>query len=69
MWRRLLERAGPRPSVPLTDQADVHLMVDGVRVDPTQRSGDVLVFSVFGHSDAVRIVSRSAVPQETGVGT
>jgi hypothetical protein len=33
-WRRLLDRAGPRDLPPLTDDPDLHLIVDGVRVEP-----------------------------------
>jgi hypothetical protein len=33
IWRRLLDRAGPRPAVPTTDDPDLHLLVDGRRVD------------------------------------
>jgi hypothetical protein len=65
VWRRLLEACGPRPSVPLTDAADVHLQVDGVRVDGV-RTGDVHVF-VVNVSDRVRLLSRAVVPQELGL--
>jgi hypothetical protein len=65
VWRRLLEACGPRPSVPLTAEADVHLVVDGVRVDGV-RTGEIHVFAVNA-SDGVRLVSRSAVPQELGL--
>jgi T5SS/PEP-CTERM-associated repeat protein len=67
VWRRLLDRAGVRPSVPLTDDADVCLVVDGVRVDASTRTDDVHVFGVSASADAVRLVSRAAVPQELGV--
>ena len=43
VWQRLLQRSGPRPGLPLTDDPDVHLMVDGVRVDGA-RAGDRCVF-------------------------
>jgi Hint domain len=66
VWRRLLDRCGKRPSLPLTDDADVHLLVDGVRVDGA-RTGDVYVFALKRRVDAVRIMSRAAVPQELGL--
>jgi T5SS/PEP-CTERM-associated repeat protein len=66
VWRRLLDRAGARPSVPLTDDPDLCLVVDGVRVDAVQ-TGDVLVFGVCGGASEVRVVSRAAAPQEIGV--
>jgi T5SS/PEP-CTERM-associated repeat protein len=65
VWRRLLDACGKRPSVPLTEDADVHLLVDGVRVDGV-RTGDVYVFPVQ-RPDAVRLMSRAAVPQELGL--
>ena len=43
VWQRLLARSGPRPGLPLTDDPDLHLVVDGVRVDGA-RAGDRCVF-------------------------
>jgi T5SS/PEP-CTERM-associated repeat protein len=59
VWQRLLERSGPRPGLPLTDDADVHLVVDGVRLDGA-RSGDRCVFRLGGVPASVRLVSRAA---------
>jgi fibronectin-binding autotransporter adhesin len=67
VWRRLLDRAGARPSVPLTDDPDLHLMVDGVRLKASLRTGDALVFGLSTATAGVRVVSRAAVPQELGV--
>ena len=67
IWRRLLDRAGPRPGVPLTDDPDLHLLVDGRRVDVTGRRGPLWVFSIEGRPGDVRIVSREAVPAELGL--
>ena len=39
-WRRLLDRAGPRPGLPLTEDADLHLLVDGQRLDARSCQGD-----------------------------
>ena len=66
VWRRLLERSGPRKRIPMTDDPDLHLMVDGRRLDATERAGDAMVFTLPGQPGAVRIVSRSVVPQELG---
>ena len=44
VWRRLLERAGPRPGVPLTHEPDLHLLVDGKRVDALEWRDDGYVF-------------------------
>jgi hypothetical protein len=75
VWRRLLDRAGVRPSRPLTDDPDLHLVVDGVRVDAVTRTeaasagpaDEVYVFALRALPGSVRIVSRAAVPQELGL--
>lgn len=67
LWQRLLERAGPRSAPPLTDDADLHLIVDGRRLDVAERAGDVSVFRLTSVPNATRIVSRSAVPSELGL--
>jgi hypothetical protein len=67
VWRRLLDRSGPRTEAPMTDDPDLHLIVDGRRLDATERARAALVFSLPNRPDAVRIVSRAAVPQELGL--
>ena len=67
VWRRLLERAGPRPGVPLTDSPDLHLIVDGKRVDALGWREDEYVFRLPIKPRNVRMCSRGAVPQELGV--
>ena len=37
VWQRLLDRAGPRPGLPLTDDPDLHLLVDGKRVEAVEQ--------------------------------
>ena len=66
-WRRRLERAGPPLDVPMTDDPDLHLMVDGQRVDAALRSGALHIFRLAARPTTARIVSRSGVPQELGV--
>jgi hypothetical protein len=66
-WRRLLERAGPRPGLPLTEDADLHLLVDGQRLDAMSQRGETRVFRLAERPEAVRVVSRSGAPQELGV--
>ena len=66
IWRRLLERAGPRPGLPLTDEPDLHLMVDGRRIDAATRLRDRYVFRLADMPTALRIVSRAGVPAELG---
>jgi hypothetical protein len=66
-WRRLLDRAGARPGLPLTADPDLHLLVDGHRLDATSRHGDVRTFRLMGQPESIRLVSRSAAPQELGL--
>jgi hypothetical protein len=66
-WRRILDRAGERPAVPLTDDPDLHLLVDGDRIDPIFRTGAARTFSLAARPRSVRIVSRSASPLELGL--
>jgi hypothetical protein len=37
VWRRLLDRSGPRPKLPLTPDADLHLEIDGQGRTPSAR--------------------------------
>jgi hypothetical protein len=67
-WRRLLECAGPRPGMPLTDDPDLHLIVDGNRVDAISRSDVWHLFRLAARPLTIRIVSRAAAPQELGLG-
>ena len=66
-WRRYLDRAGPRPGLPLTDDPDLHFVVDGVRVNASHRKNQTYVFSFEGLPDEVRISSFASVPQEVGI--
>jgi hypothetical protein len=66
VWRRLCDRAGPRPGVPLTQDAGLHLMVDGKRCDAIERRDGMYAFRLPVRPRQVRLVSRAAVPQELG---
>jgi hypothetical protein len=67
IWHRLLERAGPRPGLPLTDDPDLHLPADGERVDASEQEGPVWVFRLVRRPRSIRIASREAVPAELGL--
>jgi hypothetical protein len=67
IWRRLLDRAGPRPGVPLTDDPDLHLLVDGQRVDGKARSRGVYAFRLPRRPSSVHIISRAGSPDELGI--
>ena len=66
-WRRLLDRSGARTGFPLTDDPDLHLLVDGVRLDAVTREETLYSFNLVKMPSSVRIVSRAAVPQELGL--
>jgi hypothetical protein len=67
IWRRLPDRSGPRQGGPLTDDPDLHLLVNGERLDPTLRVDDQYLFRLSAAPNTVRIVSRAAIPQELGL--
>jgi hypothetical protein len=63
----MLDRAGPRKGAPLTDDPDLHLLIDGKRIDAIERNAERYSFRLPTRPRTVRICSRSAVPQELGV--
>jgi hypothetical protein len=67
VWRRLLDSAGPRPGVPLTDDPDLHLLADGERIDWRYRPDGRWVFPLGTTPKQVRIVSHAVVPAELGL--
>jgi hypothetical protein len=67
VWRRLLDMCGRRPGMPLTEEPDLHLIVDGVRVEAAERTDGIYVFALPCVPSAIRVASRLAVPQELGV--
>ena len=67
IWRRLLDRSGRRSGLPLTDDPDLHLLVDGVRLNAAKRCGDAYVFRLLSPPATTRIGSRAAAPQELGL--
>jgi hypothetical protein len=66
-WRRLLDRAGPRKGLPVTDDPDLCLIVNGRRIDAASRYGSAYIFPMAGAVESVRIASRSGVPAELGL--
>jgi hypothetical protein len=67
VWRRLLDRAGVRPGMILSDDPDLHVLVDGMRLDAVSRRNAAYVFRLPALARSVRIVSRAAAPAELGV--
>ena len=67
IWRRLLDRTGSRPGVPLTEDPDLHLLVGGSRHDATTQASGIHIFGLPATPNPVRIISRACVPQELGL--
>jgi hypothetical protein len=67
VWQRLLDRVPARPAWQLTDEPDLHLVVDGVRCDPATRTGTLFAFNLSHRPRDVRIVSCAGSPQELGL--
>ena len=66
-WKRLLDRTAPRPGLTLTEDPDLHLLLNGRRLDATTRTAGTFIFVLPHPHAAIRIVSRTAVPQELGL--
>jgi hypothetical protein len=66
-WRRRLDRAGPRHLPPLTEDPDLHLVIDGARVNPEYRRGSLYGFRLPSSPKSMVIASRAAVPAELGI--
>jgi hypothetical protein len=67
LWRRLLDRTGPRLALPLTDEPDLHLPVDGQRVDASRYPDGYYTFNLVKRPAELRLVSRAASPAELGL--
>ena len=67
LWRRLLDLAGPRPGWVLTDEPELHLLVDGRRIEPSDRLTRHARFHVNAPAASIRLCSRAASPEELGI--
>jgi hypothetical protein len=67
IWQRLFDRTGPNLLPRLTEDADVHLLIDGQRLDAQEKHRGRHVFRLTGKPRGARIRSRSVVPQELGI--
>ena len=63
----MLDHAGPRALPRLTDDPDLHLLVDGTRVDPQYRHGSLYGFRLPCNPRSVAVDYRSGVPAELGI--
>jgi hypothetical protein len=67
IWRRLLDRCGARQPMPLTEDPDLHLLLDGVRLNPRWRRGESHEFILPRKPGSLRVVSRAGSPSELGL--
>jgi hypothetical protein len=67
VWDRLLARSGSRPGMPLTEEPDLHLLVDGLRIDGCRQPGGVHGFHLPPRPADVRLVSRAGAQDELGL--
>jgi hypothetical protein len=67
IWRRLLERARLHKPPPLTTDPDLHLFVDGDRLNAIEHRDGIYVFRLRSRPRTARLISRAAIPQELGV--
>jgi Hint domain len=67
VWWRLRERSGPSGPQPMTDDPDLHLIVDGQRVEALQKRAAAYRFRLPACSGRVIIASRVGTPSELGI--
>jgi hypothetical protein len=67
VWRRLLDRAGPHLGFPTTAEPDLHLSIDGRRVDAKARAGGMYIFRLPERPGSVRLISRAGAPDALGI--
>jgi hypothetical protein len=67
IWRRLLDRTGPLNPPPMTDDPDLHLLIDGVRVDAREQWESTYFFRLPSCPGRVVVASRAAVPSEFAI--
>jgi Hint domain len=67
LWQHLPRRAPPRAPIPMTDDPDLHLLVDGTPVAPSIARHGIHAFEITAGAIEVAVTSRSAIPSELGV--
>ena len=66
-WRKIAARAGRAAPSGFTREADLHLVVDNVRISGTSRDGATHVFGVPAGANMLEIVSNTYIPAIDGV--
>jgi len=65
-WQKLMDRAGQGfRQAATTEDSDLHLLVDGERINALRRDGSLYRFMLPETFAQVRIVSRAGLPQES----
>ncbi len=67
VWAALFARAGGRIETATTDDPDLHLVVDGVRLGPAGYGRRFRLCAVSGASDTLLLRSRAGVPSLLGL--
>jgi hypothetical protein len=67
IWRRLLDRSGPRPGVPLTEDPDLHVLAGGHLIKGRRTAEATYLFDLPAHPGELRIISRTGSPAEMGL--
>jgi hypothetical protein len=68
VWLALFERAGGRIATAATDDPDLHVVVNGERLDPTSVEGCTYTFALdAAPATGLRLNSRSGVPSLLGI--
>lgn len=65
-WARLFERAGGEIERHTTDDPDLHLLTDGVRLDPAAATDGTFVFALAQPPKSLLLRSRAGVPSLLG---
>ena|GEM_PF-533581 len=66
VWRRILDRDAKTHAAPTTVDPDLHLIVDGTRIDAVAHHGARYTFRLPSVPKPVCIASRAAAPAEVG---
>ena len=67
VWRRLLDRSGPRPGMPLTDDPDLHVLAGGRLIMGRRSAEATYLFDLPARPGELRVVSRTGIPAELGL--
>jgi hypothetical protein len=67
VWSRLMDRSGPRPSLAMSADPDLHVVADNQRIDGRSMGNGVFVFRLPRPPASARVVSRAGAPDQLGL--